>query len=414
MGSDTPSFIEHLISRRAAGLPPNPFAEADARAAAAIAAGRRIIDLSKGNPDGAPPSFMQDALAHAAHDPVYFRYPQFDGIPAYLDAIRHWYDSRHGVALDTTTQILAVAGASVGISTVIDALVDEDDLVVAVDPYYPQYEGSTAVAKGDFTSIPVDPERGYLPDLDAVDPALWDRAKLLILNYPNNPTGAVATPAFYQRAVELAHRHHFAIMNDFAYAGIEFGRGQGPSPSILEIPGALDVAVELGSLSKMFMVAGWRGGWIAGNTRILAAAKAVHRQTTVLAPSVIQQAGAMALNSDLHSVAQLAAVYGHRAQVLTQGLTEAGIDVAEVHGGLFLWARVPEGFGTSSEFTTWLLEHAGVAVIPGSCFGPHSDGYVRFSLLKPEADLYEAASLITRALARPPLPGNMHNAERST
>ncbi|MBT1172316.1 aminotransferase class I/II-fold pyridoxal phosphate-dependent enzyme [Bifidobacterium sp. MA2] len=396
MGKGDPSFIGNLISRRATALPPNPFAEADARVAASIRAGRHVIDLSKGNPDGTPPAFMQDALAHAAHDPSYFRYPPFDGIPEYLAAIRDWYGERYDVALDERTDLLAVAGASVGISTVIDALIDEGDLVVAVDPYYPQYEGSTAVAKGAFATIPADPAHGFLPDLDAVDPALWDRAKLLILNYPNNPTGAVATPEFYERVVALAHEHRFAVVNDFAYAGIEFG--DEPSPSILETPGAADVAVELGSLSKMFMVAGWRGGWIAGNADILAASKAVHRQTTVLAPSVIQRAGAVALNGDLRSVARLAATYGHRAQVLSDGLCEDGLDVVEVHGGLFLWARVPEGYGTSDEFTTWLLEHAGVAVIPGSCFGPHSDGYVRFSLLRPEPDLYEAVSHIGRVL----------------
>ncbi|MBW3080875.1 pyridoxal phosphate-dependent aminotransferase [Bifidobacterium saguinibicoloris] len=397
MGNDNPPLIGNLISRRAAGLPPNPFAEADARVAAAVRAGRRIIDLSKGNPDGAPPSFMQDALAHAAHDPSFFRYPPFDGVPEYLAAIRDWYAERYDVTLAARTQLLAVAGASVGISTVIDALIDEDDVVVAVDPYYPQYEGSTAIAKGRFVPIPADPAHGFLPDLDAVDPALWDRAKLLILNYPNNPTGAVATPEFYGKAVALAHAHRFAIMNDFAYAGIEFGGD--PSPSILETPGAMDVAVELGSLSKMFMVAGWRGGWIAGNADILAAAKAVHRQTTVLAPSVVQQAGAVALQSDLRSVSRLAVTYGHRAEVLGEGLREAGLDVTEVRGGLFLWARVPEGHGTSDGFTSWLLEHAGVAVIPGSCFGPHSDGYVRFSLLRPEGDLYAAVSRIAGALS---------------
>ncbi|PLS28979.1 pyridoxal phosphate-dependent aminotransferase [Bifidobacterium parmae] len=396
-GSRTVDPIAGLISRRAAGLPPNPFAQADARTAAAIRAGHDVIDLSKGNPDGAPPAFMQDALAHAAHDPSLFRYPAFDGVPGYLDAIAGWYGERHGVALDPRAHLLATAGASVGISTVIEALIDEGDTVVAVDPYYPQYEGSTAVAKGRFVTIPADPAHDYLPDLDAVDPNLWDEAKLLILNYPNNPTGAVATSDFYGRVVALAHEHRFAVMNDFAYAGIEFG--DTPSPSILATPGALDVAVELGSLSKMFMVAGWRGGWIAGNAAILAASKAVHQQTTVLAPSVVQRAGAVALSGDLRSVAALGASYGHRAQVLVDGLREAGLDVAPPRGGLFLWARVPDGRGTSDAFTAWLIEHAGVAVMPGSCFGPASDGFVRFSLLKPERDLYQAVSRITRALA---------------
>lgn len=160
-----------LISQRTAGLPGNPFAKADARAAAAIAAGEDVIDLSKGNPDGQPPAFVQDALAHAAHDPSLFRYPSFDGLPEYLNAIAGWYESKHGVSVDPATQLLATSGSSVGIATVIQALIDPGETVVAVNPYYSQYEGSTAVAGGRFETIPADPARGFLPDLDAVDPA---------------------------------------------------------------------------------------------------------------------------------------------------------------------------------------------------------------------------------------------------
>lgn len=251
-----------LISQRTAGLPGNPFAEADARVAAAIAAGEDVIDLSKGNPDGQPPAFVQDALAHAAHDPSLFRYPSFDGLPEYLNAIAGWYESKHGVSVDPATQLLATSGSSVGIATVIQALIDPGETVVAVNPYYPQYEGSTAVAGGRFETIPADPARGFLPDLGAVDPAVWERAKLLILNYPNNPTGAAAAPELYETAVCLAQQYGFIVLNDFAYAGLEFGSTR--SLSLLETPGALDVALELGSLSKMYMVAGWRGGFVAG------------------------------------------------------------------------------------------------------------------------------------------------------
>ena len=386
------SSVASLISRRALALPGNPFAEADARAAAAIAAGEDVVDLSKGNPDGEPPEFMKDALARAAYEQANFRYAPFDGKPEFLRAAAGWYERQHGVKVDTATQLLATSGSSVGISIVIEALIDEGDTVLAVEPYYPQYEGSTAVAKGRFVTIPTDAAHGFLPDLDAVDPALLDEAKLLILNYPNNPTGAAATPELYADAVRLAKEHHFVVMNDFAYAGLGFD--ERPAISLLETPGALDVAVELCSLSKMYMVAGWRGGFIAGNADVLAAAKAVHRQTTVLASSVIQEAGAAALDSDQSSVPVLAERYRRRYQVLHDGLNAAGFHVLRSHGGLFAWMEVPEGAGTSDEFADHLLHKAGVAVMPGSCFGASGEGYVRLSLLKPEEDLAEAVRRI--------------------
>ena len=392
-----PTSNTALISRRAASLPGNPFAEADARAAAAVAAGKDIIDLSKGNPDGWPPSFVQDALSHASHNPSLFRYPPFDGRPEYLNAIAGWYSRQHKVTVDPATQLLATSGSSVGITTVIQALVDPGDTVVAVDPYYPQYEGSTVVAGGQFETIPADPSRGFLPDLDAVDPALWTRAKLLILNYPNNPTGAAATPELYETAMRLAKQYGFIVLNDFAYAGLEFGDVR--SLSLLETPGALDVALELGSLSKMYMVAGWRGGFVAGNAEVLSAVKAVHRQTAVLASSVIQQAGAVALEADQSTVKLLAVQYQHRFEVVRDGFTQAGLPVAEAQGGLFAWARVPVRWhGDSAAFVDWLLNTAGVALMPGVCFGQAGEGWVRISLLKHTAELFQAVARADRAL----------------
>nr|WP_165775885.1 aminotransferase class I/II-fold pyridoxal phosphate-dependent enzyme [Bifidobacterium scaligerum] len=391
-----PVQYEALISKRSAHLPGNPFAEADARVAIAIAQGRDVIDISKGNPDGQPPIFVQDALAAAAHDPSEFRYPPFDGLPQYLDAIAGWYKREHGVCVNPATELLATSGSSVGIATVIQALIDPGDTVVAVNPYYPQYEGSTAVAGGRFETIPASEAHGFLPDLEAVDPALWTRAKLLILNYPNNPTGAAATPELYATAVRLAKQYNFAVLNDFAYAGLEFNGAR--SLSLLETPGALEVALELGSLSKMYMVAGWRGGFIAGNADLLAAVKAVHRQTAVLASSVIQQAGAVALNSDQSTVAELAARYQHRFEIVRDGLRGSGLEVNQSYGGLFAWARVPNGAGTSADFVDWLLDTAGVALIPGSCFGAVGEHWVRISLLKQTTELYKAVLRIRGAL----------------
>ena len=352
-----------LLADRVAAIPANPFAKADARVAAAVANGKPVINLAKGNPDGEPPQFMQDAVAKAARESINFKYSPFDGKPEYLAAISSWYRSQHGVHIDPKTQLLAVAGASVGISVAIQALINKDDLVVLVGPYYPQYEGSTAVVQGRVHVVPTDEKHGFLPDLDAVPGAVWDEAKLLILNYPNNPTGAVATPEFFANAVRLAHEHHFVILNDFAYAGIGFD--EQPPISLLETPGAVDVSIELGSLSKMYMVAGWRGGFVAGNAQLLAAIKSVHQQTSILMSSIVQVAGAAGLNSDQSTVRTLAVRYRDRYHALRDGLAQAGLRLATAHGGLFAWLAVPHGWN-DEDFAVWLLDKANVAVIPGS------------------------------------------------
>lgn len=382
------------IAARVGGIPANPFAAADARVAVALAEGRPVINLAKGNPDGQPPLFMQEAAAKAAHDPRYDRYSSFDGLPEYVEAIAHWYGAEHHVALAPSSQILAVAGASVGISEVIQALVNRGDLVVLVGPYYPQYEGSASIVGARLHVVPALEGAGFLPDLNAVPAAVWDEAKLLILNYPNNPTGAVATPGFFERAVELAHRHHFIIMNDFAYAGIGFDGT--PPISLLSTPGALDVAVELGSLSKMYMVAGWRGGFVAGSADVVAAVKTVHQQESILMSTIVQVAGAAGLRSDQSSVRALAATYRGRYLALRESLAESGLELATAHGGLFAWLKAPRGWDDGA-FARWLLDEADVAVIAGSDFGPTGKGFVRLSLLEPVETLREAARRIGMA-----------------
>lgn len=389
-----PTSNAALISRRAASLPGNPFAEADARAAAAVAAGKDIIDLSKGNPDGWPPSFVQDALSHASHNPSLFRYPPFDGLPEYLNAIAGWYSRQHNVTVDPATQLLATSGSSVGITTVIQALVDPGDTVVAVDPYYPQYEGSTVVAGGQFETIPADPSRGFLPDLDAVDPALWTRAKLLILNYPNNPTGAQAPREFLERAIELAHEHRFVIVQDFAYAGLGVRNQQ---ISILSLPDAFDVTVEVCSLSKMYAMAGWRAGFIAGNDDIVSHVKQYHYQMGSMVTGNVQDAGTVALQSDQECVAELASRYALRRQIVADGLRDAGLDVFDSDGGIYAWVHAPEGL-TGERFADLLLERAAVAALPGTCFGKVGVDHVRFSLLKSEDQLREAVRRIAAVL----------------
>ncbi|MEE8758575.1 MAG: aminotransferase class I/II-fold pyridoxal phosphate-dependent enzyme [Bifidobacterium sp.] len=383
-----------VVARRVHGIPSNPFAVSDVRVAQARAAGAEIIDLSKGNPDGQPPDFMVETAARALRDPANFRYPPFRGKPGFLQAASGWYRREFGVSLDPGTQLLAVAGAGVGISVVIETLIDPGDLVVLVDPYYPQYAGSTAVAQGVVHRIEARPELGFLPDLDAVDPAVWDRARLLILNYPNNPTGAAATPQLFATAVRLAREHHVIVMHDFAYAGIGFD--DHPPISLLQTPGAMDVGVEVCSLSKMYMIAGWRGGFIASGARLMESIVSVDEQTSLMAGSITQDAGAAGLNSDQSSVRVLAKRYANRYHAVRRALAEAGLELEISHGGLFAWMRVPPAWN-DEDFSVWLLSHAHVAVIPGSDFGPSGRRFVRLSLLVPQTTLVEAAQRIRRA-----------------
>lgn len=243
--------------------------------------------------------------------------------------------------------------------------------------------------------LPSLPERGFLPDLDAVPAQVWDRVKVLVLNYPNNPTGAQAPREFLQRAVDLAHEHHFAIVQDFAYAGLGVDAQQ---ISILSLPGAFEVAVEVCSLSKMYAMAGWRAGFIAGNDDIVSHVKQYHYQMGSMVTSSIQDAGTAALLSDQSCVAELAERYASRREIVAGGLREAGLDVFDSDGGIYAWVHAPED-QTGEQFADTLLERAAVAALPGTCFGKVGKDYVRFSLLKSEDQLREAVRRVAAVLA---------------
>ena len=322
----------------AQSIPPNVFADMDRKVAAAVAGGADVIDLAKGNPDAFPADFIREVAKKAVDDPGNARYSPFDGKPSFLRAAESWY-----------RKIL----------------------------------------------LPSLPERGFLPDLDAVPAQVWDRVKVLVLNYPNNPTGAQAPREFLQRAVDLAHEHHFAIVQDFAYAGLGVDAQQ---ISILSLPGAFDVAVEVCSLSKMYAMAGWRAGFIAGNDDIVSHVKQYHYQMGSMVTSSIQDAGTAALLSDQSCVAELAERYASRREIVAGGLREAGLDVFDSDGGIYAWVHAPEG-QTGEQFADTLLERAAVAALPGTCFGKVGKDYVRFSLLKSEDQLREAVLRVAAVLA---------------
>lgn len=378
----------------AQSIPPNVFADMDRKVAAAVAGGADVIDLAKGNPDSFPAEFIRDVAKTAVDDPANARYSPFDGKPSFLQAAANWYRGTYSVELDWHTQLFAVEGAVDGLAALTAVLVSPGDAVAYADPYYPSYHCMTVMAQGEEILLPSLPERGFLPDLDAVPGEIWERVKVLILNYPNNPTGAQAPREFLERAIELAHEHRFAIIQDFAYAGLGVKDQQ---ISILSLPGAFDVAVEVCSLSKMYAMAGWRAGFIAGNDDIVSHVKQYHYQMGSMITSSIQDAGTAALESDQSCVRELAERYARRREIVAGGLREAGLDVFDSDGGIYAWVHAPEGL-TGERFADLLLERAAVAALPGTCFGHVGKDYVRFSLLKSEDLLREAVERVVAIL----------------
>lgn len=378
----------------AQSIPPNVFADMDRKVAVAVAGGADVIDLAKGNPDAFPADFIRDVAKQAVDDPANARYSPFDGKPSFLQAAEHWYRNTYDVDLDWKTQLFAVEGAVDGLAALFAVLVSEGDAVAYADPYYPSYHCMTLMSRAEEILLPSLAERGFFPDLDAVPGETWDRVKVLVLNYPNNPTGAQAPREFLERAIELAHEHRFVIVQDFAYAGLGVRNQQ---ISILSLPDAFDVTVEVCSLSKMYAMAGWRAGFIAGNDDIVSHVKQYHYQMGSMVTGNVQDAGTVVLQSDQECVAELASRYALRRQIVADGLRDAGLDVFDSDGGIYAWVHAPEGL-TGERFADLLLERAAVAALPGTCFGKVGVDYVRFSLLKSEDQLREAVRRIAAVL----------------
>lgn len=378
----------------AQSIPPNVFADMDRKVAAAVAGGADVIDLAKGNPDAFPADFIREVAKKGVDDPANARYSPFDGKPSFLKAAQAWYRNTYDVDLDWKTQLFAVEGAVDGLAALFAVLVSPGDAVAYADPYYPSYHCMTVMGRAEEILLPSLPERGFLPDLDAVPADTWDRVKVLILNYPNNPTGAQAPREFLEHAIELAREHRLAIVQDFAYAGLGVREQQ---ISILSLSGAFDVAVEVCSLSKMYAMAGWRAGFIAGNSDIVSHVKQYHYQMGSMITGSVQDAGAAALESDQSCVHELAERYALRRKIVAGGLRELGLDVFDSDGGIYAWVHAPEGLN-GEQFADLLLERAAVAALPGTCFGTVGVDYVRFSLLKSEDLLREAVRRVGRVL----------------
>jgi LL-diaminopimelate aminotransferase len=376
-------------ARRVRDLAPYLFAELDRKILAKRAAGVDVISLGVGDPDLPTPPHIVEALREAAADPGTHRYPAYEGMPEFRAAVADWYAERFGVSLDPDREVETLIGSKEGLAHLSLAFLDPGDHALVPDPGYPVYATGTALAGGEADRMALTADRGFLPDFEGLRPAPGTR--MLWLNYPSNPTAAVADVALFEEAVAFASRHDLLLCHDAAYSEITFDGFV--APSVLEVPGAMDVAVEFGSLSKTYNMTGWRLGYAVGNAEAIGALGAVKTNLDSGVFDAVQRAGIAALTGPQDNVEHMRAVYQKRRDVVVGTFAEVGITIEPPLGSIYVWVPTPEG-RSSSAFAEELLEEAAVVVSPGSAYGPHGEGFVRISLTVDDARLEEAMARI--------------------
>jgi LL-diaminopimelate aminotransferase len=365
------------FANRIEKLPPYLFAEISRKIAEKRSQGVDVISFAIGDPDMPTPEHILESLREATRDPANHRYPETEGLPELRQAIVRWYDRRFGVELDPEREVQPLIGAKEGIGHIALCFIDPGDVALVPDPGYPVYAVGTMFAGGEAYYLPLREENGFLPDLEAVPAGVLRKARALWLNYPNNPTGAVADLAFFERAAAFAGEHGLAVLHDGPYSEVAFD-GYRPS-SFLEAKGAREVGIEFHSLSKSYNMTGWRIAMAVGNAEIIDALMRVKSNLDSGIPQAIQRMAITALEGSQEGIEEQNRAYERRRDRLVEALRGLGLRVSPPKASLYVWARVPEGT-TSVEFATRLLEEAGVVVTPGIGYGPSGEGYVRLSL----------------------------------
>ena len=380
-------------SQRLQALPPYIFIEIDKKKRALLAAGKDVINLGVGDPDRPTHKFIIDEMAKAIYDPKNHRYPFDEGVPAFRAAAAAFMRRRFGVTVDADHGILTTIGSKDGIAHLPLAVVNPGDTVLVPQPGYPVYATGTQFAGGVPYFMPLLEKNDFLPDFDAIPEEIKQKTKLIWLNYPNNPTAAAAPLAFYQKVVALAHQYGWVIANDLAYGEVYFEEAP---HSILEVPGAQEVAIEFHSLSKSFNMTGWRLGWAAGNPALVAALGQVKGNVDSGQFNAIQVAATLALNNYDHpDVKKQMGTYRARRDALHGGLAKLGWNFRKPTAGFFCWVNTPKGI-KSMDLCARLLEEAYVVTVPGAGFGPPAEGYLRMALTVDVARLEEAVARIAK------------------
>lgn len=381
------------FSNRLKGLPAQFFATLVQKVTAAYAEGRDVINLGQGNPDQPTPSHIVKALQQSAAEPNTHKYSPFRGTTELKQAAADFYKREYNVDLDPETEVAVLFGTKIGLVELPLALMNDEELLLLPDPGYPDYLSGVGLANVRHEVMPLLRENNFLPDYDKLSSKQLEEAKLLYLNYPNNPTGATASKSFFEETVKLGKEHSIGIVHDFAYGAIGF---DGNKPvSFMEADGAKDIGIELYTLSKTYNMAGWRVGFAVGNREMIEAINLLQDHLFVSIFPAVQHAAAVALSDDQTCVDALVSLYEGRRNVLIAECERIGWEVAAPKGSFFAWLPVPKGF-TSEEFADFLLDKADVAVAAGNGFGSFGEGYIRIGLLVDEERIKEAVKRIEK------------------
>ncbi|OPX87153.1 MAG: LL-diaminopimelate aminotransferase [Pelotomaculum sp. PtaB.Bin104] len=378
-------------AKRMASLASGIFSEMEERKRKVEARGLEVINIGVGSPDLPPATHIMEALRRAAGLPENYIYP-LSGLPSLRQAVAQWYKKRFNVNLEPAREVLELMGSQDGLAHLAMAYIDRGDIALVPDPGYPIYEFGIRLAGGEIYPMPLLPGNRFLPDFDAIPADVARRAKMMWLNYPNNPTAAIAGNDFFAKAVAFARCYDILICHDVAYAQLAY---DGFKPvSFLETPGAKEVGIEFYSLSKTYNMAGCRLGFAVGNAAVLADLALIKSNIDYGVFYAVQEAGVAALSGPQECVAETAATYQKRRDVLVDGLAGLGWPMPKPQASMFVWAPLPPGYQNSAGFTAELLEKAGVIVIPGVAFGRQGEGYVRIALVRNETILAEAVHRI--------------------
>ena len=375
------------MAKRIDQIPPYLFAEIDKKKEEMRKKGIDLIDLGIGDPDLPTPKPIIERLKKAAENPKNHRYPSYEGMIEFRTAVAQWYERRFGIRLDPETEVLSLIGSKEGIAHIPLSFVDPGDIVLVPSPGYPVYRVSTLFAGGTPYFLPLRKENGFLPNVSQIPESVAKKAKLLFINYPNNPTSAVAEKSFFEEVVDFARRYRIIVCHDAAYSEVAFD-GYHPL-SFLQVEGAKEVGVEFHSLSKTFNMTGWRIGFAVGHSEILAGLGRVKTNIDSGLFQAIQEAGTEALNHFVTPLPEIINIYERRRDRMVKGLRELGLELDQPKATFYLWIQVPKGY-TSGQFATVLLEQAGIVATPGNGFGEDGEGFIRMALTVDEKRLNEA------------------------
>jgi LL-diaminopimelate aminotransferase len=376
-----------MYADRINALPPYLFATIDEAKDSMIAKGVDVIDLGVGDPDLPTPPHIVEAMREAVLLPSTHRYPSYAGMPEFREAAARWCKDTRGLDIDPATETLTMIGSKEGVAHIPLAFINPGDVALVPDPAYPVYNIGTLFAGGIPHSMPLLGENDFLPDLDAIPADVLSKAKLMFLNYPNNPTAATATKAFFREVVDFAREHSLIVVHDNAYSEMVYDDYR--APAFLEVEGAMDVGIELFSHSKTYNMTGWRLGFAVGHADIVRGLGKVKSNIDSGAFEAIQRAGIAALTGPQDCVADMNKMYRQRRDVLLKGLESIGIDMKPPKATFYVWAPVPGDY-SSIDFSRTLLEEAGIVATPGVGFGDSGEGYIRFALCQPVERLKEA------------------------